>query len=296
LRARRAASRAGIAFTALSNGFAACDAPVALQEICNRLGPGTIHVFAQRWLHALPPSPWLPPRSAGTGRHRAQPAIGGTGGSARALGSRGGGVRPGGPAIGEHVRRRTAVLAGHQPRRDGDHVLGRHPGDPLSAAGTRIKALRSHLSAADLAKLMANGARPAGAPPVPPARPGPAVEVDRTVNRNGMVGLGGRTVLAAEILAGRRVGIRVEENTLMFFDPATRQLLRIQPSPFTPQQAQTLQGARPAGPPPQPSTAPVTVQRHASATGVIVVAGQKIALGRTHAGQAVTVYPCGDGQ
>jgi hypothetical protein len=72
--------------------------------------------------------------------------------------------------------------------------------------------------------------------------------------------------------------------------PATRQLLRTRPSPFTPEQAQTLQGARPAGPPPQPSTAPVTVQRHASATGVIVVAGQKIALGRIHAGETVTVH------
>ena len=25
-----------------------------MQEICDRLGPGTIHVFAQRWLHQLP--------------------------------------------------------------------------------------------------------------------------------------------------------------------------------------------------------------------------------------------------
>jgi hypothetical protein len=48
-----------------------------------------------------------------------------------------------------------------------------------------------------------------------------------------MVSLGGRTVLAAEILAGRRIGIRVEENTLMFFDSGTRQLLRTRPSPFT---------------------------------------------------------------
>jgi len=160
----------------------------------------------------------------------------------------------------------------------------------LSAAGTRIKSLRSHLSPADLAKLAAAGARPAGAPPLPPPRRSPAVEVDRTVNRNGHVGLGGRTVMAAEILAGRRVSIRVEENTLMFFDPGTRQLLRTRPSPFTPEQAQALQGARPAGPPPQPSTAPVTVQRLPSATGVIVVAGQKIPLGRIHAGQVVTVH------
>jgi hypothetical protein len=51
---KRQAARAGIGVTALSNGFAACDDPVALQEICDRLQPGTIEVFAQRWLHRLP--------------------------------------------------------------------------------------------------------------------------------------------------------------------------------------------------------------------------------------------------
>jgi hypothetical protein len=52
--AKRQVARAGIAFTALSNGFAACTDPAALQEICDRLQPGTIEVFAQRWLHRLP--------------------------------------------------------------------------------------------------------------------------------------------------------------------------------------------------------------------------------------------------
>src|SRR6266516_3768643 len=52
--AKRQAAKAGLAFTALSNGFAACDDPAALQEICDRLQPGTIEVFAQRWLHRLP--------------------------------------------------------------------------------------------------------------------------------------------------------------------------------------------------------------------------------------------------
>jgi hypothetical protein len=51
-----------------------------------------------------------------------------------------------------------------------------------------------------------------------------------------------------------------------------------------------MRGARPAGPPPQPSTEPVTAQRRAGNTGVIMVAGQKIALGRIHAGQVVTVH------
>ena len=52
--AKRQAERAGIAFTELSNGFAACDDPSALQEICDQLQPGTIEVFAQRWLARLP--------------------------------------------------------------------------------------------------------------------------------------------------------------------------------------------------------------------------------------------------
>jgi hypothetical protein len=52
--AKRQAAGAGIAFTELSNGFAACGDPAALQEICNRLQPGTIEVFARRWLHRLP--------------------------------------------------------------------------------------------------------------------------------------------------------------------------------------------------------------------------------------------------
>ena len=52
--AKRQAAQAGIAFTELSNGFASCEDPAALQEICDRLQPGTIEVFAQRWLHRLP--------------------------------------------------------------------------------------------------------------------------------------------------------------------------------------------------------------------------------------------------
>jgi hypothetical protein len=52
--AKRQATRAGIGYRELSNGFAACDDPAGLQKICDRLGPGTIEVFAQRWLHRLP--------------------------------------------------------------------------------------------------------------------------------------------------------------------------------------------------------------------------------------------------
>jgi transposase InsO family protein len=160
----------------------------------------------------------------------------------------------------------------------------------LTIAGARVKTVRSHLSAADLARLAADGGRPAGPPPLPPAEPGAAIEVDRIISKDGAVHLAGRYILAAEILGGRRVSIRIEEATLMFFDPQSRELLRTRPSPLTWDQARQLRGARPAGPPPRPSAEPVTAQRRASSTGVIMVAGQKIALGRIHAGQVVTVH------
>ena len=46
--AKRQAAQAGIAFTELSNGFAACDDPAALQEIYDRLGPTRVEVSARR--------------------------------------------------------------------------------------------------------------------------------------------------------------------------------------------------------------------------------------------------------
>jgi hypothetical protein len=159
----------------------------------------------------------------------------------------------------------------------------------LSTGGARIKTLRSHLSVADLAKLAATGTVPAGPAPLPPAEDGQAIEVERPVSRGGLVCLGPHRLLAAEILGGQLAGIRIEPNTLMFYDPESRVLLRTRPNPLTPAQVGRLRGARPAGPPPRPPSEPVRVQRRASATGVIVVCGQKIALGRTHAGQTLTI-------
>ena len=52
--AKRQATQAGIGFTELSNGFATCTDPAGLQAICDRLGPGTINVFFERWMSILP--------------------------------------------------------------------------------------------------------------------------------------------------------------------------------------------------------------------------------------------------
>ena len=38
----------------MSNGFASCQDPAALQQICDRLGPGRIRIFAERWRARLP--------------------------------------------------------------------------------------------------------------------------------------------------------------------------------------------------------------------------------------------------
>ena len=161
----------------------------------------------------------------------------------------------------------------------------------LSIRGTRIKTVRSHLTVTDLARLTAEGAHPAGPPPLPSsADQDGVIEVERTVSRGGTVALGGRVVLAAEILAGRQVGIRIEGATLQFFDLQTRELLRTRPNPIPPEKARALRGVRPVGPPPRPATEPVTVQRRASNTGVIMVCGQKVALGRTHRHQTLTIH------
>ncbi|MGH9252896.1 MAG: hypothetical protein ACRD0W_25810, partial [Acidimicrobiales bacterium] len=52
--AKRQADQAGIAYTALANGFAACDDPAALQAICDRFGPDDVQGFFDRWMAVIP--------------------------------------------------------------------------------------------------------------------------------------------------------------------------------------------------------------------------------------------------
>jgi hypothetical protein len=52
--AQRQAQQAGIAFTALDNGFLECDDPEGLQRICERLSAAKIDAFFRRWLARLP--------------------------------------------------------------------------------------------------------------------------------------------------------------------------------------------------------------------------------------------------
>lgn len=163
----------------------------------------------------------------------------------------------------------------------------------VCVGASRIKSLRSRLTVSDLDVLVARGARPAGDPPASTrarSREG-AVEVHRTVNRNGNISLGNKTCAVSETLAGRRVGVWIEADApLIFFDPATRVILRARANTLAPGEQYSLQRAVPAGERPHPALEPITVQRRASATGVIVVAGQKVPLGRINGGATVTVH------
>jgi hypothetical protein len=52
--AKRQLEKAGIEYQALDNGFRSCADPIALQGICDRLGPGPVENFFWRWFWRLP--------------------------------------------------------------------------------------------------------------------------------------------------------------------------------------------------------------------------------------------------
>ena len=76
----------------------------------------------------------------------------------------------------------------------------------LSTTGRYLKSVPSRLSDRDVARLRRAGARPAGPPPSRrlPGRllAGAPVEVERTVNAVGIVGVGGRQLGVGVPLAG----------------------------------------------------------------------------------------------
>jgi hypothetical protein len=63
--AKRQAIRTGIAFTALSNGFAGCGQPRRLQAVCDSFGPDHVQAFFDRWIVAIPTPLSAADRAAG---------------------------------------------------------------------------------------------------------------------------------------------------------------------------------------------------------------------------------------
>src|SRR5216683_911934 len=153
--------------------------------------------------------------------------------------------------------------------------------------GARIKTLPSRLAVAELARLAAGGARPAGPSPLL-AGTGTAVEIERTVNATGLAGLAGAQLNVGYQLAGQRVILRMD-GTQMMVITSDGELARTMPCPVPAGDRPRLRGARKAAASPPPPSGPVTVQRRVSSRGGIMVATQKIQVGLIHAGKIVTV-------
>ena len=153
--------------------------------------------------------------------------------------------------------------------------------------GARVKTLPSRLGVTELARLVANGARPAGPSPLPTGNR-EVIEVDRTVNAAGLVSLADQQAGVGLPLAGQRVTLRME-GSLMAILGHDGSLLRTLACPIPVDRRYRLRGARRARSlPPQPG-GPITVQRRVSSRGGLMVARQKIHAGMIHAGKIATV-------
>ena len=151
--------------------------------------------------------------------------------------------------------------------------------------GIRLKTLPSRLGVTELARLAADGARPAGPLPLPLAA-GMAVELDRVVNAAGLVAwpvprlVGYHLVAARHPAHGRHPDGRDQPRE----NPAANDGL-----PHTPGERHRLRRAHRASISPPAPAGPVTVQRRVSQRGSIMVASQKIQIGIIHARKIVTV-------
>jgi hypothetical protein len=159
--------------------------------------------------------------------------------------------------------------------------------------GHLIRTRPSRFTRPDLRDLLGRGGRPAGPEPAPAALPprippSIAVELDRTVARDGEVSLGGHRILLDPPLAGQRVTLRLD-GQLMHVIAAGR-LVKTLPAPIPAQQRTKLTGARTASTPlPPPPAQPLRAIRRVPADGITMVAGQRLRVGRAYAGHTVTV-------
>ena len=107
--------------------------------------------------------------------------------------------------------------------------------------GARLKTLPSRLGIAELSRLAASGARPADPCPLP-AGNAAVIEVDRTVNASGLVGLA--RIRSASASAGRAAGHPAHGRTADGRDRLRWDLLRTMACPIPADRRYRLRGAR----------------------------------------------------
>ncbi|GGL85342.1 hypothetical protein GCM10010095_82600 [Streptomyces anthocyanicus] len=170
----------------------------------------------------------------------------------------------------------------------------------VTMEGHLLKTFASRTSLENLARIRDKfSGRPAGPLPAAPALPrhrggpylppGTAVEVDRAVTRDGVVGLGNRDVMLSRTLVGSRVVLRMDEHLLHVISGG--RVVKTMPLPIPPGRLPLLQGVRAATEalPPSGPIGPVTVQRLVNGNGRIMVAGQYMRIGAIHSGKVVNV-------
>jgi transposase InsO family protein len=163
--------------------------------------------------------------------------------------------------------------------------------------GELVKTVPSNLNADDLHELRMRGAQLAGPPPTStPALaatttlPGGAVvEVDRIVGNDGFTGIAGTRLRLGADLHRRKVTLRLDGHLMHVIHDG--RLVKTLPAPIPADQRTSLRGARLSTTQlPAPVSGPVSVQRKVPADGKIMVARQILRIGRTYAGDIVTVH------
>ncbi len=115
------------------------------------------------------------------------------------------------------------------------------------------------------------------------------IEADRTVDRYGFVQIGSHPLLLDAGLAGARVTLRLDGHLIPVI--SDNYLVKSLPSPIPHDEPVHVRGARivTAPLPPRPAAGPQQVQRRIHRDGVIMVARQRLRVGRTHAGKTITI-------
>jgi transposase InsO family protein len=162
--------------------------------------------------------------------------------------------------------------------------------------GERVRSVPSRLSTIDLEHLTLRGGRPAGPAPAGPAlgsSPLPAdavIEVERTADRYGCIAIGGQRISIGAPVAGQRLTLRLDGHLMHVV--AAGHLVKTLPAPVSADQRAQLREARLAEsplPPPPPPPGTARARRRVPADGVVMVAGQRLRVGRVHAGKTVTI-------
>jgi len=115
------------------------------------------------------------------------------------------------------------------------------------------------------------------------------IEVDRFVDINGNAELAKHRLKIGAELARRKVVLRLDGHLIHVVH--NNVLAKTLPPPISADQHTKIRGARIAATqlPPQPA-GPISVQRKVPTDGVVMVARQRLRVGRTYAGKIVTIH------